>query len=50
MFGIPGGIIAIPVAGCVKILVEEYVKKVQRERQLEERREKEHVVKLQSEN
>lgn len=32
MFGLPGGIIAIPVAGCIKILVEEYVKKVQLER------------------
>lgn len=32
MFGIPGGIIAIPVAGCIKILLEEYVQKVKRER------------------
>lgn len=27
MFGLPGAIIAIPVAGCVRILVEEYIKK-----------------------
>ena len=35
MFGIAGGIIAIPIAGCIKILVEEYVQKVQRERTLD---------------
>ena len=32
MFGIVGGIIAIPIAGCIKILIEEYVAKVQQER------------------
>lgn len=32
MFGLAGGIIAIPVAGCVKILIEEYVAKVHRDR------------------
>ncbi len=32
MFGLAGGIIAIPIAGCVKILVEEYVAKMHRER------------------
>jgi len=25
MFGIAGGIISIPIAGCVKVLVEEYL-------------------------
>ncbi len=46
MFGIAGGIIAIPIAGCVKILVEEYVQKVQRERKLEQRRHADGKVKL----
>lgn len=32
MFGLVGGIIAIPIAGCVQILVEEYIQKVRRER------------------
>lgn len=41
MFGIAGGIIAIPVAGCVKILLEEYVQKVQRERISDTQRDKE---------
>lgn len=27
MFGLVGGIIAIPIAGCVQILVEEYIQK-----------------------
>lgn len=52
MFGIAGGIIAIPIAGCVKILLEEYVKKVQHERQLEQHRHKskEHKVELSTKN
>ncbi|MBM3209999.1 AI-2E family transporter [Candidatus Saccharibacteria bacterium] len=32
MFGIAGGIIAIPIAGCIKILVEEYVSRAKEER------------------
>lgn len=32
MFGLAGGIIAIPIAGCIKILIEEYVAKIQRDR------------------
>jgi len=32
MFGLAGGIIAIPIAGCIKILIEEYVARIQRER------------------
>lgn len=32
MFGLAGGIIAIPIAGCIKILIEEYIEKIQRER------------------
>lgn len=32
MFGLVGGIIAIPIAGCIKILVEEYIAKIERER------------------
>ena len=32
MFGLVGGIIAIPIAGCIKILIEEYVAKIQRDR------------------
>lgn len=31
-FGLAGGIIAIPIAGCIKILVEEYMQRIQRER------------------
>lgn len=53
MFGIAGGIIAIPIAGCVKILLEEYVRKVQHERQLEQRHHhkgKERKVELTAEN
>lgn len=52
MFGIAGGIIAIPIAGCIKILLEEYVSKVQHERQLEakhqKQKDKEHKVTLES--
>mgnify|MGYP000941370051 FL=1 len=32
MFGLAGGIIAIPIAGCIKILIEEYIEKLNRER------------------
>lgn len=32
LFGIAGGIISIPIAGCVKILVEEYLKRAKRNR------------------
>lgn len=32
MFGLVGGIIAIPIAGCVKIIIEEYIAKIHRER------------------
>lgn len=45
MFGIPGGIIAIPIAGCIKILLEEYVQKVQRERISDTQRDKERKLK-----
>ncbi len=38
MLGLPGGIIAIPLAGCLKILAEEYVDKVNEERQADEAR------------
>lgn len=45
MFGIAGGIIAIPIAGCIKILLEEYVKKVQRERASDVQRDKNRKLK-----
>lgn len=45
MFGIAGGIIAIPIAGCIKILLEEYVQKVQRERISDTQRDKERKLK-----
>lgn len=32
LFGIAGGIISIPIAGCVKILIEEYFKRAKRNR------------------
>ncbi len=32
VFGIPGGIISIPIAGCIKVLVEEYLDHSQEER------------------
>lgn len=46
MFGLAGGIIAIPIAGCIKILIEEYIAKVQRERQREAAHAKERKAKL----
>lgn len=47
MFGIVGGIIAIPIAGCVKILLEEHVSKLQRARQYQHHQHKpKEVVKM----
>ena len=39
VFGIPGGIISIPIAGCVKVLIEEYL-----ERNREQQHEAEHPM------
>lgn len=33
VFGIAGGIISIPIAGCIKILIEEYLKNAHKERE-----------------
>jgi predicted PurR-regulated permease PerM len=33
LFGVAGGIISIPVAGCVKVLVDTYLEKVRKERE-----------------
>lgn len=46
MFGLAGGIIAIPIAGSIKILVEEYVEKLHRERLREAERLKERKERL----
>lgn len=46
MFGLAGGIIAIPIAGCIKILIEEYVAKLQRERLRDTERAKDKKTKL----
>lgn len=46
MFGLVGGIIAIPIAGCIKIVIEEYVEKVRRERLADTVHNKNHKPKL----
>jgi predicted PurR-regulated permease PerM len=32
MFGLPGGIISIPIAGCIKVLLDEYLTRAKQNR------------------
>lgn len=49
VFGIAGGIISIPIAGCIKVLLEDYLARAKEERKKSERPLHKLVKKLQSE-
>jgi predicted PurR-regulated permease PerM len=50
LFGIAGGIISIPIAGCVKVLLEDHLERARRNRQRSEKPLAKLVKKLQSED
>lgn len=50
VFGIAGGIISIPIAGCIKVLLEDYLERAKKERQKSERPIHKLVKKLQNES
>lgn len=50
LFGIAGGIISIPIAGCVKILTEEYVKHAKKNREKNEKPLRKLINKMQGED
>ncbi len=50
VFGVVGGIIAIPIAGCVRVLIEEYLEKAKRKRKQSKNPMAKLVKRLQSED
>jgi predicted PurR-regulated permease PerM len=50
LFGIAGGIISIPIAGCIKILVEEYLKRARIQRQKNKKHISKFIKKIQDED
>ena len=49
VFGLAGGIISIPIAGCIKVLLEDYLQRAREERKKSEKPLRKLVKKLQSE-